>query len=91
MNVFRSNRVAVGLFEALDQFTERHFRASEIVACVKNTVEVGLVEAKTLQCEAWVERLLLRQGVKGSDRVTDRAISVDQADSARLLSRVTVH
>lgn len=88
--IFSSDSAAVSLFQALNQFAERHFDAAQVIAGVKDGFEVAFFKAQSLEGEARVARCFLGERVELRNGVTDRSVSVEHSDESSLLNGIRI-
>src|SRR4029077_8198432 len=84
MHELRSDRVGINSVEPRDHVAQRHRPIVEEELRRNAKIEVGVGEPKLAQTQQWISRPRLCQRIYARDRVTQRAISVNQSIDSRL-------
>src|SRR5262245_29743203 len=84
MHELRTDRVSINSVEPRNHVAQCHGLSVQEELRRNAEVEVGVGKAKLAQGQQWICRLRLCQRVDARDRVTKRAIRVNQTIDARL-------
>src|SRR6266496_385555 len=83
MHELGADRVGINSLEPRDHFAQRHRPIVEEELRRNAEIKLGVGEPKLAQTQQWICWPRLCQGIDARDRVTQRAISVDQSIDPR--------